>query len=273
MTISLVWVWRSTLKVESSSSIFCRAPEIFVWSAWLLGSTANPTIGRGNSIAASSVPEAAARVSDTFRSSILTNTTIWPATAWSTLTCSAPLTDSNWPILTALPMRGTWTDESFLSVPEKTRMKLIFDTKGSMRVLKTWATSGPPPTSIATSSPSTLALRAMSAGAREQLTRLPRNSSTPTSVLELLQKMGISVPEAIAVLTPEASSACESASPSRYRSINSSSASTIASINDWFTSVGSSSTPSGTSAGTSRVLITPEKSPPVPTGTFNGTQA
>ncbi|GIT28877.1 MAG: hypothetical protein Ct9H300mP1_09230 [Planctomycetaceae bacterium] len=105
-----------------------------------------------------------------------------------------------------------------------------------------------------------------------QLARASRSSSTPTSVFELVQKIGISVPEAIAVLTPPDNSASESSSPSRYRSISSSSASTIASINDWLTSAGSIPTSPGTSSGRSSVLTTPENSLPMPTGRVSGTQ-
>ena len=47
------------------------------------------------------------------------------------------------PDLDALAGGLAGTVSSFFSVPEKTRMKLSFCTNGSMRVLKTWATSGP----------------------------------------------------------------------------------------------------------------------------------
>ncbi len=57
---------------------------------------------------------------------------------------SPPCTSSKWPILTPLRALDAGTRSSLLSVPEKTRMKLSFCTNGSMRVLKTWATSGPP---------------------------------------------------------------------------------------------------------------------------------
>ena len=54
---------------------------------------------------------------------------------------------------------------SFFSVPEKMRMKLSFCTNGSMRVLKTWATSGPAGSALSvTSSPSFFAVRATAVG-------------------------------------------------------------------------------------------------------------
>ena len=78
------------------------------------------------------------------RSSILVTATISPGPASSTGSVSSACTSNSWPSLTPLrdaarPARSS----SFFSVPEKTRMKLSFCTKGSMRVLKTWATSGP----------------------------------------------------------------------------------------------------------------------------------
>ena len=77
------------------------------------------------------------------RSSILTTATIEPAIASSTGDVSLAWSSRSWAIFRPLraPVAGTLV--SFFSVPEKTRMKLSFCTKGSTRVLKTWATSGP----------------------------------------------------------------------------------------------------------------------------------
>ncbi len=47
MTISFVCASRVTLKVGSSSAIFCRLPEIFCSSPRAFGSTARPNIGGG----------------------------------------------------------------------------------------------------------------------------------------------------------------------------------------------------------------------------------
>ena len=76
-------------------------------------------------------------------SSILAMATISPGPASSTACVSAACTASSGPILTGLRALLAATTSSRLSVPEKTRMKLSFCTNGSMRVLKTWATSGP----------------------------------------------------------------------------------------------------------------------------------
>ena len=67
-----------------------------------------------------------------------------PATAdaWSSGSWCPPCTSSNCEILCGFDAPELCTEVSFLSVPEKIRMKLIFATNGSMRVLNTCATSG-----------------------------------------------------------------------------------------------------------------------------------
>ncbi len=71
-------------------------------------------------------------------------------------------------------------------------MKLIFCTKGSMRVLKTWATSGPAGSALtSTVSPAAFcAVRAIMSGEGAQTARASNSSGSPTPVLADTQTIG-----------------------------------------------------------------------------------
>ena len=140
MTISLVCASRSRRKVGSSSQIFCSAPESLPSSPRLLGLAARPTIGVGNEMGGMVKSPSVVPVC---RSSTLATATIPPGPTSSTGAVSLACTSNSAPSFTPLRTPTTGTIESFFSVPEKTRMKLSFCTKGSIRVLKTWATNGP----------------------------------------------------------------------------------------------------------------------------------
>ena len=121
-------------------------------------------------------------------------------------------------------------------------MKLSFCTKGSMRVLKTWATSGPAGSALtSTSSPAAFcAVRrdACRAAGRRRPGR-PAVPAAPTPVLADTQTMGISVPSATACDDqPRQSLRRSAACPRSSRSITASSTSMIDSRSDWLISVG-----------------------------------
>ena len=106
-----------------------------------------------------------------------------------------------WGTLIAFDACDEWIDMSFLSVPEKMRMKLIRATNGSIRVLKTCATSGPSRSGVSvTSSPGGVGRLPRQLGRRERDIRpmASISSGTPTPVFELVKKTGISVPAATA---------------------------------------------------------------------------
>ncbi len=96
-------------------------------------------------------------------------------------------------------------------------MKLSFCTKGSMRVLKICATSGPSGSAVtSTVFPSAVtAVRWTALGGRPQKTRASSSSFTPTPVLAEQQTMGISVPPATAWTISRASSSSLGSTPSK----------------------------------------------------------
>ena len=135
--------------------------------------------------------------------------TIWPAPAVSIGSVLSACTSNNCPIFTPFRKPTTDTLSLFFMLPEKTRMKLNFCTNGSIRVLKTWATSGPAGSAFtSTSSPAAFfAVRVMLSGDRPQSTSASSNSGTPTPVLAEMHTMGTSDPWATArTINPESSS-------------------------------------------------------------------
>ena len=141
MTISLVCGSRSRRKVESSSQILCSAPESLPSSPRLLGRGGQADHRRGEGdrrhgqLAQATSRCAGLRPWPRPRSR--------PGRPRRSARSRSACTWNSAPSLTPLRTPTTGTVESFFSVPEKTRMKLSFCTNGSMRVLNTWATSGP----------------------------------------------------------------------------------------------------------------------------------
>ncbi len=168
----------------------------------------------------------------------------------------------------------TGTIASFFSVPEKTRRKLSFWTKGSMRVLNTWATSGPAGSAFtSTSSPAAFfARRVMASGGKAQSPSASINSGKPPPVFPETHTMGISDPWATALTISRAISSSVGGVPSKYRSVTCSSTSMIVSRSDSAISAGSISAPAASAGGLS-VLATPRKAAPWPSGTFSSTHA
>ena len=160
----------------------------------------------------------------------------------------------------------TGTVESFFSVPEKTRMKLSFCTNGSMRVLNTWATSGPAGSAFtSTSSPAAFfAVRTSASGGRAQRPSASINSGRPTPVLPETQtignqrSLGHGLDDQPRRFLPR-----WAACPRSTRSVTSSSTSMIVSSSDSLISAGSTRAPAASAGGLS-VLATPRKSAPGP---------
>ena len=271
MTISLVCASRSRRKVESSSQIFCSAPESLPSSPRLLGLAARPTIGVGNGMGGMVSSPSDEPVC---RSSTLATATIPPGPTSSIGSVSSACTCNSAPSFTPFRTPTTGTVESFFSVPEKTRMKLSFCTNGSMRVLNTWATSGPAGSAFtSTSSPAAFfAVRTIASGGSEQSANASISSGRPTPVLPDTHTIGISVPWATALTISRAISSSLGGVPSKYRSITASSTSMIVSSSDSLISAGSTSAPAASAGGLS-VLATPRNSAPWPSGTFSSTHA
>ncbi len=127
-------------------------------------------------------------------SSTLATATIAPAPASSTGLVSSACISMSAAIFTPLRAPTTGTVESFFSVPEYTRMKFNFCTKGSMRVLKTWATSGPAGSDlISTASPAAfVAARLTRVGGNAQMAKASSNSGKPAPDLADTHITGIS---------------------------------------------------------------------------------